>query len=170
MPQSDIVIRREQPQDAPAVARLSARAFGPGRFARSAYRIREGAGANTTPDDLKLCAWSGEKLVGSLRFSIVVIGQEAGALLLGPLAIEPNQAGQGCGRSLIKEGLERARSAGHRLVLLVGDLAYYDRFGFTISPVGQMSLPGPVDPVRVLVKELEPGALADYVGEVKCAG
>jgi predicted N-acetyltransferase YhbS len=104
-----------------------------------------------------------------LRFSVVAIGQETGALLLGPLAIEPNQAGQGCGRSLIEEGLKRAESAGHRLVVLVGDLAYYERFGFAVSPVGQISLPGPVDPARILVKELVPGALADYVGDVRCS-
>jgi len=169
MPLSDFVIRQERQRDAAAVARLSASAFGPGRFARSAYRVREGADASSTPDQLKLCAWLGEQLVGSLHLTPILVGGASGALLLGPLAIAPDQMGQGCGFRLLEEGLKRAEAAGYRLVVLVGDLSYYGRLDFVVSPPGRIILPGPVDPARLLVKELAAGALAEYEGHVRYA-
>ncbi len=167
MTRADFVIREEQPGDAAALARLSARAFGPGRFARTAYRVREAAGMRGSTGKLDLCAWRGERLVGSIRFSEIAIGGASGALLLGPLAIDPDHVGRGCGRGLIEEGLGRAQAAGYALVVLVGDLTYYRKFGFDLCPAGRMELPGPVDPVRILVKELRPGALDGFHGAVR---
>ena len=164
---SDIVVTRERQADAAAVARLAARAFGPGRFVRSAYRVREGANAGAKPDALKLCAWQGDRLLGSLNFLLIAIGGATGAWLLGPLAIEPDFTGRGCGGRLIEEGLKQAQAAGCRLIVLVGDLAYYGRYGFAVSPPGRITLPGPADPTRILVKELEEGALADYEGAIR---
>jgi predicted N-acetyltransferase YhbS len=50
--------------------------------------------------------------------------------------------------------------------LLVGDEPYYARLGFRRVPRGQITLPGPVDPERLLVVELASGALANYSGPV----
>ena len=126
---------------------------------RAAYRVREGSRA---VDGLSLSAWSGDKLIGSIRFTALQIGGRNGALLLGPLVIDPDFVGRGCGLAMMEQGLKRAREAGHRLVILVGDLDYYARAGFTRCPEGQIRLPGPVDPGRLLVAELEEGALSDY--------
>jgi predicted N-acetyltransferase YhbS len=88
---------------------------------------------------------------------------------LGPLAVDPDFAGKGFGRQLIAEALAAAKADGVRLVVLVGDEPYYGRFGFRPVPPGQITLPGPVDPHRLLASELEPGALASYRGMVVAA-
>jgi predicted N-acetyltransferase YhbS len=79
--------------------------------------------------------------------------------LLGPLAVAPDLQGIGIGRSLMRRGLAEARNLGHRLVILVGDEPYYGRLGFRQVPAGQLLMPGPVEPARLLYLELDPGAL-----------
>ena len=158
---SEIEIRHILPEDLPQVSALHARVFGPGRFARTAYRIREG-----TPAISPYCrkALLNGKLIAAIRMTAIEIGAKPGALLLGPLAVEAEWAGKGYGRRLIAEALEAAKSGNISLVVLVGDEPYYGRFGFVRVPPGQIRLPGPVDPARVLAAELVPGALGEYSG------
>ncbi|MCL4765967.1 MAG: N-acetyltransferase [Hyphomicrobiaceae bacterium] len=160
---SDIVIRHVLPEDLPQVSALHARVFGPGRFTRTAYRIREG-----TPPVSPFCrkALLDGRLAAAIRFTPVAIGGESGALLLGPLAVEPQWAGKGYGRRLIAEGMAQAKADGVRLVVLVGDEPYYGRFGFSQVAPGRIRLPGPVDPARVLAAELAPDALFQLSGLV----
>lgn len=161
MTQLPLVIRPETPTDAEAVERLHERAFGPGRFARTAYRIREGAAHRL---DLSFTALVGTLLVGSVRLTPVTAGAVP-ALMLGPLTVDPAFESRGIGRALIERALEAARAAGEDLVLLVGDEPYYGRFGFVRVPPGQLAMPGPVDPARLLMLELRDGA-ADARGKV----
>lgn len=158
-----VVTRRTEPGDLAAVNALQSRAFSPGRFARTAYRVREGA-----PELSPFCrvAYRGERLIATLRMTPITIGDKAGALLLGPLAVDPEEAGRGYGRRLVAEALDAARSAGIALVLLVGDMAYYGRLGFAPVPPGRLRLPGPVDPARLLAAELTSGALTEFNGYV----
>jgi predicted N-acetyltransferase YhbS len=149
--------------DLPSIRLLQDQCFGPGRFARAAYRVREGLPLFSKHC---LCASIGDEVVASLRMTPITIGGEAGALLLGPLAVTPRLAGQGIGRRLVAEALQRAEAEGVRLVILVGDVPYYGRFGFAPVPEGRIVLPGPVNPARLLAVELTPGALADYRGLV----
>ncbi len=155
--------RSAVPADLPEIKALHARVFGPGRFVRTAYRVREG-----TPELSPFCrvALSGGRLIATLRMTEVLIGGKAGVLLLGPLAVDPDWKGQGYGRQLVAEAIEQARSSGLALVVLVGDAPYYGKFGFAPVPLGQIRLPGPVDPARLLVAELKPGALAEARGLV----
>jgi predicted N-acetyltransferase YhbS len=157
-------IRLETDGDAATLSQLSAEAFGPGRFARSAYRVREGV-----PPVASLCLVGSreDRLVGGIRFTAISIGEEKDAALLGPLVVDPAEKGKGFGRALVEEGLARARAEGFALVLLVGDMPYYGRFGFSPVRPGQMMLPGPVDPARLLALELVPGARARATGQVK---
>jgi predicted N-acetyltransferase YhbS len=157
-----IAIRPELPTDGEAIERLHERAFGPGRFARSAYLLRERAPALT---DLSFAAFVGSLLVGSVRVSPVQAGAVP-ALILGPLAVEPAFEKRGIGAALMERTLDEARAAGHQLVILVGDEPYYARFGFRHIPPGRLSLPGPVDPARFLAAELAPGALDAAAGRV----
>jgi predicted N-acetyltransferase YhbS len=159
----DVTSRQLVAADAPSVSQLHARVFGPGRFARSAYRVREG-----TPEVSAFCrgAFKDGRLIAALRMTEVSIGGTPGALLLGPLAVDPAYAGQGFGRALIAEALDAARTKGKRLVVLVGDLPYYGRFGFQAVPPGQIRLPGPVNPARILAAELAPDVLGSYRGLV----
>jgi predicted N-acetyltransferase YhbS len=110
----------------------------------------------------------GGRLIAAVRFTEIGIGGRGGALLLGPLAVEPALANRGYGRALAAQALEEARAAGIVLVVLVGDEPYYARLGFRRVPYGQILMPGPVDPDRLLAAELAPGALAGYAGPVRC--
>jgi len=158
-----VTIAPETPADAEAVDRLNERTFGPGRYARTAYRIREGRGHLLS---LSFIARIGPLLVGSLRLTPITIGG-AKALLLGPLTVEPPFRRRGIGRALIARALADAKAQGHRLVLLVGDAPFYARAGFKPIPKGQVTMPGPVDPERLLVHELAPGAFDGVAGMIK---
>ncbi len=161
-----VTTRQAVAADLPAILALNARVFGPGRFARSAYRVREGTGKVT-----RLCrvAERASGLVAALRMTEVRIGGTPGAVLLGPLAVDPEFRGQGYGRQLVAEALAEAKSLGLSLVILVGDVPYYGRFGFAPVPPGQITLPGPVNPARLLALELQDGALQRYCGVLTAA-
>lgn len=157
-----LTIRRELPSDRDAIDRMHERAFGPGRFARTAYRLREGVEPLA---DLSFVTLVGTLIVGSVRLTPVVAGERP-ALVLGPLTVEPAFMDRGIGAALMDASLEAARGAGHRLVLLVGDEPYYTRFGFKVVPEGRLALPGPVDPRRFLYCELADGAFEGVGGAV----
>jgi predicted N-acetyltransferase YhbS len=161
-----LTILPETPDDTTAIDRLNARTFGPGRFAKSAYRIREDVPHRL---DLSFTARVGTLLVGSVRLSPIVIGTTP-ALLLGPLTVEPPFRDRGIGLKLIERALAEARSKGHRLVVLVGDEPYYGKAGFKRIPKGMVSMPGPVDPARLLVAELAPGAFDGVSGMIGPTG
>jgi predicted N-acetyltransferase YhbS len=93
--------------------------------------------------------------VGTVRLWNVSAG-ETQALLLGPLAVHPDVRSRGIGAALMAEAIERARELGHRAILLVGDAAYYGRFGFSAAATGDLRMPGPFDQARLLGLELVP--------------
>jgi predicted N-acetyltransferase YhbS len=155
-------IRAEKPADAEAIERLHERAFGPGRFARTAFRLREGVGADPA---LSFVALVATLLVGSIKLTRVSLGR-ANATLLGPLTVDPAFEGRGIGSRLIEAALAAARNHRVDLVFLVGDLPYYGRFGFKPVPPNGPRLPGPVDPARFLVLELNEAVLGQTKGEI----
>ncbi len=158
---STVITRAVDPKDAASIAALHAHVFGPGRFTRSAYRVREGKGLAS-----RFCrlAELGGKAVAALRLTDIAIGGKSGAMLLGPLAVDPDFRGRGIGSKLIAEALVDMTRAGIKLVVLVGDEPYYGRFGFKPVALGHITFPGPVDPLRILALELTSGALSDYRG------
>jgi predicted N-acetyltransferase YhbS len=163
MSPSTIVTRLEQPSDAHAIEALHHAAFGPGAYARAAFRVREQAPHDPT---LSFVTEIDGVLIASVRLTPIRIGAERG-LLLGPLVVEPARNGQGYGKALMREAMEAARQAGYPFVVLVGDQPYYWPFGFRPAPPGRVAMPGPVDPARLLVAELTPGTAADLKGAVK---
>lgn len=158
-------IRQERPEDAPLVEALNAQSFGPGRYAKSAYRLREGVHAVA---ELSFVATEGGAFRGSVRFWPVTVGAER-VLLLGPLAVQSDQRGRGIGIALMNRGIEAAKAAGYGAIVLVGDEPYYARVGFAKLPLGHVRLPGPVDPARVLGLSLKPDALASLSGGIRRA-
>jgi len=158
-----LTILPEAADDAAAIERLHERTFGPGRFAKTAYRLREQAAHRL---DVSFTARIGTLLVGSVWLSPVRIG-ETKALLLGPLTVEPAFRERGVGQALIERALKEAKAKGHRLVILVGDEPYYGKCGFKRVPPGRATMPGPVDPARLLVAELESGAFDDVAGPIR---
>jgi len=155
----------EEPVHDVAIEDINKEAFGPGRFARAAYRIREGG-----PHDrsLSFVALNGEHVVGSVRLTPIRIGTTP-AMLLGPLAVRPAWKNQGIGAALMRASMEAARVAGHRLVILVGDEPYYAPFGFRQIPGHPIEMPAPVDAARFLACELTPRSLQDVQGRVRHA-
>ena len=136
-PQIDV----ETDADATAVEALVLAAFGPGRFAKTAERLREGASVA-----VGFVARDDGKVLGSVRlWSISIDGKPA--LFLGPIAVAADNRRAGLGADLVQACLGWAADAG-RGVLLVGDAPYFGRFGFVPAP--GLRLPGPVDPRRIL--------------------
>ena len=152
----------ESDSHTPAVEKLVAEAFGPDRFEKTVYRLRDGVEADAS---LSLVAVDKGEVTGTLRFWPIEI-EGTPALLLGPLVTSPDRQGEGIGSRLMKAGLDRATAQGHRIVVLVGDEPYYRRFGFTRSLARRLELPGWVDPARFLARELVSGALLGVIGMI----
>ena len=156
-------IHVETAADAAAVEALVARAFGPGRLAKAAERLREG---NAPRRELSVTAWSGERLVGVVRLWPITVGG-ASALLLGPIAVDAAARGQGLAQAMARRACELAAAAGEGLVMLVGEARLFEPLGFRRVEAGQVRLPGPVDPQRIFVRELAPGAFDGVSGAVR---
>jgi len=133
----------EGPLDGPAIESLLDRSFGIRRQHKLSYRYRIGREPEA---GLSLVARDGGRLLGSIRYWRILLG-DTPALLLGPLAVEPGLRGKGIGRALLHRSLALAEATPFRLVLLVGDPAYYAQFGFAVTPP-EVVMPGE-DPARL---------------------
>jgi predicted N-acetyltransferase YhbS len=153
----------ERPQDAVLLDPLLDRTFGPDRHKKTVYRLREGLAP--VPGLAFSAIDAAEELLGSLRFWPIRI-DEVGAILLGPLAVEPALQGMGIGRALVRHSLDTARALGEQLCVVVGEPNYYQPFGFADAGAAGLRLPGPVDAPRFQVLELVPGVLETVSGLV----
>jgi len=134
-------IAAETPADAAVLEALVLAAFGPGRFAKTAERLRESASVAAG-----FVARENGVAVGSVRLWPITVGG-APALFLGPIAVAAESRRAGLGAELVQACLAWAAER-EQGVLLVGDPPYFGRFGFEAAP--GVRLPGPVDPRRVL--------------------
>lgn len=147
----------ETPAAGADIEALLERAFGPGRFAKSSERVREFA---QFAPELSFCAYEDGRLVGTVRMWRVAVGDQP-VTFLGPLAVEAGDRKGGLGGLLVERACAAAEAAGDAGVVLVGDLPYFTRFGFEVAP--GVTLPGPVDPRRVLSKAFRPMTLRGMV-------
>ena len=142
IPTRTLALQPEQARDHDDVDALIMAAFGTGRYAKTAERIRERARLAAG-----FVARDEGRLIGSVRlWSVEIEGQPA--LFLGPIAVASDNQCGGLGGTLVAACIDYARQCGIAGILLVGDLAYFDRFGF--EPAPQVRLEGPADPRRVL--------------------
>src|ERR1043165_1804716 len=158
-------IRLEAPEDAEAIQALNAASFGPGRFAKSAYRLREGVNPVAC---LSFVAIENGTLRGAVGFWRIRVGGHE-ELLLGPLAVQGDQRGRGIGIALMQAGIEAARKGPWCGILLVGDEPYYTKVGFSRLPPGRVKFPGPVDQNRILGLSLKAGELLTVSGQIRRA-
>jgi predicted N-acetyltransferase YhbS len=161
---------RERPEDGPEVEGLLDLAFAPGRAALSSYRLRQGVAPVA-----ELCTVVRDEydaLAGCIRYWPVCIERcgaqpDAPALLLGPVAVHPTRQGEGIGALLMRETLADAAILGWTRVILVGDLPYYVRFGFSREATQNLEFPSPYNPDRLLGRALVPGAFVNCSGMVR---
>lgn len=156
-------ILAEREDDHAAVEAVIDAAFGPGRFVKTAERLREGRQPRL---DLSFVAWDGEAVAGCVRQWDIIIDSRP-AIFLGPIAVDPAWRRHGLGAALIHQACAAAFDAGADLVLLVGDAPFFEPLGFEPVPAGRLVLPGPVDPRRLLARGLTPGAVAALAGVVR---
>jgi predicted N-acetyltransferase YhbS len=160
------VIRAERGSDVVAREALLDACFGASRHARTCQRLRDG---RAPAEVLALSALREDRLVGTVRLWHVSLGGVP-ALVLGPLAVDPSCQKLGVGAALTERALLAARRLGHGAVILLGDAAYYARFGFSALKTGELSLPGPFERDRLLGLELRGGALDGASGMIAPTG
>jgi len=162
---SDFLIKAEPAHHAGAVEHLYDQVFGPARFGKTSHRFREGVDAVR---NLSWIAMENDRVVGAIRYWPILIGEVGHrALLLGPLAIAVERAGCGIGSALVGKTLTLARQSGHDLVLLVGDVDYYERFGFVPATPHGFIMPGEKRPDRLQVIALNHDVLGRVSGEIR---
>lgn len=144
-------VRLETASDNLQIEMIQAQAFGPGRFARTAFRMRENVPHR---QDLSFVGLQNDKVAGSIRMTSIKIGN-TDSLLLGPLTVLPEFKSQGLGKILMQTAMDAAQKKGELSVILVGDAPYYSPFGFQLVPLGQITVPGPIDPTRLLIALLQ---------------
>jgi predicted N-acetyltransferase YhbS len=162
-----IAIRQERIADHDAREDLLDRAYGPDRFTKCSQRLRED---RLPAAGLSFVATDKGRIIATVRLWDVSAGPGRPALLLGPLAVAPEHRSQGIGGKLMRHVIAAARMRGHRAILLVGDAAYYERFGFSSEKTGSLWMPGRYEQSRLLALELLPGALDNALGLIGATG
>jgi predicted N-acetyltransferase YhbS len=166
-----LTIRQEKPSEAAARESLLDLAYGAVRFQKPSQRLRAGrAPARGLSFVAVEDGQKNSKVIGTVRLWDVTAGAECPALLLGPLAVDPDHRCRGVGSALMRHALRIAARRGHRAVLLVGEAAYYGRFGFSAERTARLWLPGLADRGRLLGLELAAGALDGARGTIVATG
>jgi predicted N-acetyltransferase YhbS len=159
-------VRGERASDVAAREALLDASFGDNRHLRTCQRLRDG---QAPAEGLALSALRQGRLIGTVRLWHVSAGGVP-ALVLGPLAVDPSCRKLGIGRALVQRALAAAKARGYGAVLLIGDAPYYGRFGFSARKTGELRLPGPFEPDRLLALELREGALDGAWGMIVPTG
>jgi predicted N-acetyltransferase YhbS len=172
-PSATFTIDLENPSDVVARENLLDRAMGAGRTKKSSEKLRR----NRIPaEGLALVARDRNgHVIGSVRLWNVEAGvdretQPVDALLLGPLAVDSAHEGKGIGSALMRAAIVEAKKLGHGAILLVGDAAYYERFGFFADKARHLVMPGPFERNRFLALELKDGWLNGAAGLLVASG
>jgi len=158
-------VRPEEDADHERVRAVHEAAFGRPDEARLVEALR----ASAHPA-ISLVAELDGRVAGHVFFSPVGLEPSSpgfAAAALGPLAVGPPAQGRGIGSALVRAGLERCPGQGWRAVFLLGNPAYYERFGF--APAGPLGLLYGSEALEraFQVRELAPGALAGCRGRVR---
>ena len=157
-------VRSEVPGDFVEISAVNEKAFGNGRPSRLIEALREEGALLFS----LVAFWDGE-MVGHVSFSAATItGNDvvASAIVLAPLAVRPEFQRKGVGSALARAGLAKAREAGWEIAVVLGDPAYYPRFGFT--PASERGITYREREVgdALQVMELQPGALNSVRGVI----
>lgn len=137
---------------AEAIEDLFDRTFGPGHFAKTAERLRE---YSVSISEVNRVAIVDGTVVGVCRVWPLKVGKAADrALFYGPVAVSPAWRGSRLGLKLTEAAMEAGKAEGWPAAILIGAPAYFGEIGFTVTPRGQLTFPGPQDQSRVMVCNL----------------
>jgi predicted N-acetyltransferase YhbS len=170
-----MIVRPTTDRDLTAVLDAHRRAFGADQGQEIVDLVRDLLNDQTAMPVLSLAAVADAGIVGHVLFTAVSVQgseEQAVARILAPLAVLPEHQRKGVGGALINEGLKRLADAGVELVFVLGDPAYYGRFGF--SPAGVLGLeathPIPAEYEDAwMTQALAPDVLGRVRGRVRCA-
>ena len=157
-----IFIRKEQEIDNTEINILYTNSFGPGRYAKSAFRYREKYDHLIDISQVLICH---NKLIGSVRFWNILVNNKK-SLLLGPIVMHRDYRGQGFGKRLLKDSILNCKNLGHNLIILVGDLSYYSKIGFKRIGQKKILFEGPVNYERVLYIEFNK-SIIEHSADIK---
>jgi len=155
----------ETKNDRIEVERLLDLVFTPRRKLLSSYQLRNSA--NKVDNLSYVIKDNSKKVVGSIRFwNVKVDSHSSRGLLLGPLAIHPIYQSEGLGEKLVLNGIEKAHSDNWNWIVLVGDLDYYSKFGFSKNPTRGISIRNSLDNSRLLGLDINDRFLEAAVGSL----
>ncbi|MGB8840920.1 MAG: N-acetyltransferase [Aliidongia sp.] len=154
-------ITTERPEHIEAIESLLDASFGVDRQNKISYCYRVGVN-KVVP--LCMIASADDQLVATIRYWPVAIGSTS-SLLLGPVAVADKHRNAGLGGKLIRHSLGRAAALGYRSAVLVGDHAYYNRFGFQPASSHGIVMPDE-NPTRVLALSLQANRYALPSGSI----
>lgn len=155
-------IRPEQPDDRDALRAIHLRAFPTAVEADLVDALRGGF------IRLSLVAETEGRVVGHILFSdLTIVGSRVSALALAPLAVTPEHQRRGIGSDLVRRGLDECRRAGFDCVIVLGEPAFYGRFGFSAAKAARLESPYAGEYFQAI--ELTPGALDGVAGRVEYA-
>ena len=156
-------IRKKIQDDDTVIEELLHGTFGPGRFARSVYRLREKVQYN---EDYSYVYETNRKIIASISFCQTSINKTYKGLLLGPLAVEPNHVGKGYGKKLVQYSLDLiSKNNEFYFITVVGDYNYYKEFGFNKINI-DFRFYGPVNKDKVLIKINNPSMQIKEIKQV----
>lgn len=158
-----MLIRPATPIDAPQIHAVTSAAFG---RVEEADLVEALVDAGHTALSLVACDAAGE-VCGHVLFSPVQApGAEGAVQGLAPIAVAPQVQGRGLGSALVREALRELQAAGTAAVVVLGDPAYYGRFGFVPASEYGLTCAYDVPDEHFMALELVPGALAGGNGVV----
>jgi len=160
-------IRREAPEDIPAIFEVNYQAFAHYDEARLVDALRD---ARIFNPELSLVAVHGDRIIGHIMFPPITIESSRSvtpAIALSPLVVHPDYQCLGVGAALIEEGLKVCRNLGHRIVIVIGHPGYYPRYGFRSARAHGIVAPFTVADDVFMVLALDPCALDGIEGTVK---
>ena len=145
-------IRQISNEDNDKIVKLLYKSFGPGRFARSVYRLRE---KNDRDTEFSYIYELNNQILSSISYYKTFLNNDINGLLLGPLAVDPEHRGKGYGVELVKYTIALIKKTmAYDFILVIGDYHYYEKFGFK-KINNTFSFYGPVNSEKVLILPLK---------------